>query len=107
LFWGSTPPHQATFFGPGARRLLNSYDEGFRLTGDLDYFLRLSSLDDIRIFVDNIVLVLMGNSGVSARESKRRINEVISSYKKAFGYLWFFPFLLRYLQRLWSISTKA
>ena len=106
LFWGSTPPHQATFFGPGARRLLNSYDEEFRLTGDLDYFLRLSRLDGIRVFVDKIVLVLMGNSGVSAKESKRRINEVISSYKKAFGSIWFVPFLLRYLQRFWSILTK-
>ena len=107
LFWGSTPPHQATLFGPGARRLLNSYDDDFRLTGDLDYFLRLSRLGGIRVFVDNIVLVLMGNSGVSARESKRRINEVVTSYKKAFGYLWTFPFLLRYIQRLWSILVKA
>jgi glycosyltransferase involved in cell wall biosynthesis len=107
LFWGSTPPHQATFFGPGARKQLSSYDEGFRLAGDLDYFLRLSRLEGIRIFVDNIVLVLMGDSGVSAKESKRRITEVVFSYKKAFGSLWFFPFLSRYWQRLWSILTKA
>ena len=42
LLLGSTPPHQATLFGPGARSMLNQYAAGFRLSADLDYFLRLS-----------------------------------------------------------------
>ena len=44
LFLGSTPPHQATLFGPGARRHLSRYASGFRLSADLDYFLRLTNL---------------------------------------------------------------
>ena len=106
LFWGSTPPHQATLVGPGARRLLNSYNEEFRITADLDYFLRLSQLGQIQVFVDTLVLVLMGNAGVSARECKRRTIEVIRSYRKSFGYLWIFPFVLRYTRRAWSILKQ-
>lgn len=107
LFWGFTPPHQATFFGPGARRLLDSYDEELRLTGDLDYFLRISQFAEVRVFVDELLLVLMGNSGVSTRENKRRIKEVIKSYKKSFGYLWLFPFVMRYCQRLRSLMVQT
>lgn len=106
LFWGSTPPHQATLFGPGARRILDSYDEEFKLTGDLDYFLRLSQHTDVRIFVDRLVLVLMGDSGVSANENKRRFREVTRSYKKSFGSLWYFPFMMRYLQRIRSLLVQ-
>jgi glycosyltransferase involved in cell wall biosynthesis len=39
LFLGSTPPHQATLIGPGARRHLACYEESFKLSADLDYFL--------------------------------------------------------------------
>jgi glycosyltransferase involved in cell wall biosynthesis len=107
LFWGSTPPHQATLFGPGARKILDSYDEEFRLAGDLDYFLRLSEHTHVQVFVDRLVLVLMGDSGVSANENKRRFKEVLRSYKKSFGYLWYFPFLMRYLQRIRSLLVQA
>lgn len=102
LFWGSTPPHQATFFGPGARSLVQQYNEAYRLSGDLDYFLHLSQTKNILVFIDDLVLVLMGDSGVSRKESLKRFREVSRSYKHYFKYQWFFPFIMRYIQRSWS-----
>jgi glycosyltransferase involved in cell wall biosynthesis len=106
LFWGSTPPHQGTFFGPGARRVLGSYDESYKLTGDLDYFLRLSQFSELRVFVDHLLLVFMGDSGISAKENKRRIIEVMKSYKITFRHLWLLPFLMRYFYRLKSLMVQ-
>ena len=42
LYLGSTPPHQATLFGPGALSKFRQYSEQFDLAADLDYFLKLS-----------------------------------------------------------------
>lgn len=106
LFWGSTPPHQATLFGPDSRRIVQQYDESFRLSGDLDYFLRLSQVKDVSIFVDDTVLVLMGDAGVSRRQGQQRFREVIRSYRQSFKTLWMFPFIMRYVQRSWSILFK-
>ena len=103
LFWGSTPPHQATFFGPGARRIVNQYNETYELSGDLDYFLNLSQNKYVSVVVDSFLLVLMGDSGVSRRKSLQRFSEVIRTYKHYFKSLWLFPFTMRYIQRLWSI----
>ena len=47
LLFGSTPPHQATLFGPGARRRLSRYSSNFSLSADLDYFLKLSCYPDL------------------------------------------------------------
>ena len=106
LFWGSTPPHQATFLGPGARSLVAQYNSSYKLSGDLDYFLRLSLAGDISIYVDELVLVLMGDSGISRKQNQQRLSEVIRSYRQSFGYLWLFPFTMRYIQRFWSIIYR-
>jgi glycosyltransferase involved in cell wall biosynthesis len=103
LLWGSTPPHQATLFGPAARNKISSYALGFRLAADLDYFLRLSSHSNVDVVVDNYDLVFMGDSGVSASNNKRRFYEVYMAYRRTFGIRWFFPFVMRYLQRIQSI----
>jgi len=99
LFWGATPPHQATFFGPGARYLLHRYNDRFKLTGDLDYYLRLSKFSKLKILVDSSILVLMGDSGASAIQSRRKYREVIQSYREAFGWSWIIAFTSRYIQR--------
>jgi glycosyltransferase involved in cell wall biosynthesis len=106
LFWGSTPPHQATFFGPGARRLLERYDDRFLLTGDLDYYLRLSLLGEVRVLIDQSVLVLMGDSGVSATKSRQKYKEVMRSYQRAFGWRWVIPFISRYIRRVASVIGR-
>jgi hypothetical protein len=104
LFLGSTPPHQATVIGPGARRRLPRYAEGFRLSADLDHFLQLSSFADLQVERLDLELVAMGSGGVSGVQTQRRLQEVRWAYRRAFGRRWPLPFLLRYGQRLWSLA---
>ncbi len=103
LFLGSTPPHQATLIGPGAQRRLARYAPGFELSADLDYFLQLSRADDLRVQLLDLELVHMADGGVSGQRTGRRLKEVRTAYGRAFGGLWWIPFLLRYLQRIESL----
>lgn len=103
LAWGSTPPHQATVFGPGARRHLARYDTDFRLAADLDYFLRLSRCPGLRVLLEPMELVRLGDGGVSGSQTGRRLSEVRRAYRRCFGAWWWGPFLLRYGQRLLSL----
>tara|TARA_Y100001954_G_scaffold231084_1_gene279782 strand:- start:423 stop:1235 length:813 start_codon:yes stop_codon:yes gene_type:complete len=100
LFWGSTPPHQATLFGPGSRKLLRRFAPGYRLSADLDYFLQLSSFKELRVQCTDLELVHMLDGGISAQQTRRRLQEVCYAYRSAFGGYWWFPFLLRYLRRM-------
>jgi glycosyltransferase involved in cell wall biosynthesis len=106
LFLGSTPPHQATAIGPGAWRRLPGYAEGFRLSADLDHFLRLSAFPDLRVERLDLELVAMGSGGVSGVQTRRRLEEVRHAYRRAFGATWPVPFLLRYGQRLLSLVKR-
>jgi hypothetical protein len=103
LFLGSTPPHQATLLGPGARRLVARHAPGFLLSADLDYFLQLSRFPSLRVTRLDLELVHMAEGGVSGRRTGRRLQEVRQAYARAFGGLWWIPYLLRYLQRIESL----
>jgi glycosyltransferase involved in cell wall biosynthesis len=103
LFLGSTPPHQATLIGPGARRLVARHAPGFLLSADLDYFLQLSRFPALRVAQLDLELVHMAEGGVSGQRTGRRLQEVRQAYRRAFGGLWWIPFLLRYVQRIESL----
>jgi glycosyltransferase involved in cell wall biosynthesis len=103
LFLGSTPPHQATFFGPGALALIPNFTTDMKLAADLDYFLNLSQHPGIKVYVEDETVVWIGDSGVSNRKTSLRLKEVKRSYRKAFGYKWWIPFVSRYLQRINSL----
>ena len=102
LFLGSTPPHQATLIGPGARSRLSRYAPGFRLSADLDYFLQLCLDPQLRVQTLDLELVHMAQGGVSGVQHRRRLHEVRCAYRRAFGWCWPFPYLLRYAQRFLS-----
>ena len=102
LLLGSTPPHQATLFGPGARRRLARYAPGFRLSADLDYFLQLSRSPDLVVQCLDLELVHMAAGGISGQQTQRRLQEVRRAYRRAFGWRWWFPFGLRYVRRVMS-----
>jgi glycosyltransferase involved in cell wall biosynthesis len=106
LFLGSTPPHQATVFGPGIFTILPGFSTDLKLSADLDYFLKISSNPDINILREDLDIVWIGDAGISKRETKRRLTEVRIAYTRAFGSLWWIPFILRYLQRIQSIVRK-
>ena len=100
LFLGSTPPHQATLFGPGARQRLVRYAPGFRLSADLDYFLQLSGYPGLRVQCLDLELVHMADAGVSGQQTQRRLQEVARAYRRAFAWRWLVPFVARYIRRL-------
>lgn len=106
LFFGSTPPHQATLIGPRAREELPMYHPWYHLSADLDYFLRLSTYSNLRVKVVDIELVCIGVGGISAQRTRRRLHEVIHAYKLAFGWLWWFPFVFRYYHRILSLFKR-
>ena len=106
LWFGSTPPHQATLFGPGVRRFLPSYSPGFSLSGDLDYFLRLSSHHGLLVQCLDLELVHMADAGVSGQQTHRRLLEVVRAYRRAFAWYWWFPFVARYIRRLASLFER-
>ena len=103
LLLGSTPPHQATLFGPGARRHLACYAPGFRLSADLDYFLQLSRQPGLHVQCLDLELVHMSDAGVSGQQTQLRLQEVCRAYRRAFAWLWWFPFVARYIRRLASL----
>ncbi len=105
LLLGSTPPHQATLFGPGARRRLGHYAPGFRLSADLDYFLQLSRQQHLRIVCLDLELVHMASGGISGQQHQRRLQEVRRAYRRRFALWWWFPFLARYGRRVASLLS--
>ena len=107
LLLGSTPPHQATLFGPRARQRLSSYAPGFRLSADLDYFLQLSSHPGLRVQCLDLELVHMADGGVSGQQTQLRLQEVRRAYLRAFGWRWWFPFLMRYTRRFASLLASS
>jgi glycosyltransferase involved in cell wall biosynthesis len=105
LFFGSTPPHQATLFGTGARQQLNHYAHGFRLSADLDYFLQLSLIPKLLVQSLDLELVYMADAGISSQQPQRRLREVQRAYQRSFGWLWWWPFLARYIRRVASLVS--
>ena len=103
LLLGSSPPHQATLIGPGARSQLACYAHGFRLSADLDYFLQLSRKPYLCVQCLDLELVHMADGGVSGQQTQRRLQEVCRAYWRLFYWLCWFPFLARYVRRLMSI----
>ena len=103
LWFGSTPPHQSTLFGPGAYSRLAYYSSEFRLSADLDYFLTLSSHSGLRVQCLDLDLVHMSVGGISSQQSKRRFLEVLYAYRTAFGWTFWFPFFARYFRRLYGL----
>lgn len=107
LLLGSTPPHQATLFGPGARQRLACYAPGFRLSADLDYFLQLSRHPALCVQCLDLELVHMADGGVSGQQTQLRLQEVRRAYLRAFGWRWCFPFLMRYMRRFASLLASS
>lgn len=103
LLLGSTPPHQCTLIGPGARKLLNRYDDRFGIAADLNYFLTLARRGSCLVSASPVCLVDIAVGGVSGVEHRRRFHEVVHAYRNAFSIFWPIPFLMRYFQRLLTL----
>jgi glycosyltransferase involved in cell wall biosynthesis len=99
VFLGPTPPHQGTLFGPKVRQRLPGYADGFDLSADVDYFLRLSRFADVDVDVLPVDVVEMSAGGVSGQRNKQRFREVKIAYQRRYAGIWWISYLFRYLNR--------
>ena len=90
--------------GPPARR--RDPVPGFRLSADLDDFLQLSRSTDLVVQCLDLELVHMAAGGISGQQTQRRLQEVRRAYRRAFGWRWWFPFVLRYVRRVASLLER-
>lgn len=98
LFLGFSPAHQSVILPPGYSSHLPLYETHFRVAADLDFFFKL--INKSRIYINNtICLAHVQCDGFSTRNQIKKYQEVISIYKSFFGYLFFFPLLLRYIYK--------
>ena len=100
---GFSPPHQGVIFGPKSLLKVNKYDENFKLAADLDCFLKLSRNRLLEIAILDIDLIYMGSEGVSSRNTIERLKEVIIAYFFEFKYLFWIPFIRRYIKKIISL----
>ena len=100
IFQGFTPPHQSTLIKGNSTILSNGYNENYKLAGDLEFFCRISKKYKLSIANYQFDIVHISTGGVSDRENILRFKEVIQCYFKYFKYNFFFPFILRYFNRL-------
>ena len=108
LFIGSIPAHQATIFNAKLLKNKISFKTEYKLAADLDIFLRLSKIKNLKIKTFNIDIVKIAPGGISKRLFKNRIYEVYNAYKYSFGIFWLIPFLIRYIKKIISfISIKS
>ncbi len=106
LFFGSSLPHQATIFSPKVRSRNLKYNLKFKLAADLEYFLKLSEFKDLNVKIYKTKIVSIGDNGVSSKKHLIRTYEVVTLYLKYFRFLFFVPFLFRYLRRILSLLKK-
>ncbi|MCQ9200648.1 MAG: glycosyltransferase [Prochlorococcus marinus CUG1437] len=100
LFFGNTPPHQATIFTPKFFKRKIFFDEELEITADLDIFLKISKFNDLSIYANNLEIVYMGNEGISNKKTIKKLKEVFSSYRKTFYEIAFVPFIFRYSKKV-------
>jgi len=100
LFFGFRQSHQGSLINP--RLNLNGlrYDEKFLLAADLNFYLDCANKKELISKTVNINIVDIGIGGISRKKHIQRFLEVINIYWKNFKYLFFVPFILRYIKCL-------
>ena len=104
LFFGLTPPHQSTLMHSSLFSPSFKYDDNYLLTGDLDFFCRLSKKKYLSAYLLDFFLVSMSCGGVSSRNHLQRFSEVKKSYTNLSKSLYMIPFFLRYLLKILKLS---
>ena len=104
LFSGRTPPHQTTFLSKTSRDKINNFSKEYKLSADLNFFLKLSNFKNIKIYNFDYELLYLSEGGISGIKTTSRLKEVLKAYFEEFSYFCIIPFLLRYL---FKVSTRS
>ena len=100
---GEAPPHQGTLFSPCFFTEKKLYDESYYIASDLEYFHYLSKRKNLNIYLSDIELLNLSPGGASSKKTFLKIKDLIHIFLKYYGFLFFIPFVLRYLKRIKSI----
>ena len=103
LFNGYIPSHQATLFSPKSLEFKPLYRKQFKLSADLDFYLRLSKKKGISIGCSNIEIVHLMEGGISGQSTKQRLKEVLNAYKFCFPNFYFYPLIMRYFRKILTL----
>ena len=100
LFFGFRQPHQGTLINPRLNLKDLIYNEKFELAADLNFYLDCSNKKELKCKTININIVDIGVGGISRKKHLQRFKEVFLIYWKNFKFLFFVPFILRYIKCL-------
>ena len=100
LFFGFRQSHQGTLINPSLNLKDLRYDEKLELAADLNFYLECSNNKNLISKTVNINVVDIGIGGISRKKHIQRFREVIFIYWKNFKFLFFIPFILRYIKCL-------
>ena len=101
LFLGKIPPHQTTLFGPEVRLFKSQYNTEYRLAADMDYFLAIGKVKDLKYLSYPLTIINILEGGLSNKMHWLRFKEVWKIYFINFGLFAIVPFLFRYLRKIY------
>ena len=100
LFFGFRQSHQGTLINPRLNLKDLRYDENLFLAADLNYYLDCANKKGLISKTVNINIAEIGIGGISREKHILRFKEVIFIYWKNFKFLFFVPFIFRYIKCL-------
>ena len=98
LFKGFRQPHQGTLINPRNNLKSLKYNTKFTLAADLNFYLDCTKIKNLKVRIVRKNIVNIGEGGISRRKNIVRFKEVINIYFKYFKFLFFVPFVLRYIK---------
>ena len=98
LFFGFRQTHQGTLINPRFNLKNLRYDDKYSLAADLNFYLDCAKKHNLRARTVNMNIVEIGIGGISRKNHIKRFGEVINIYWKNFNFLFFVPFMLRYIK---------
>ena len=104
---GSIPPHQGAVFSPKFFEYYKPYNEFYRIAADLDFFISIGKRKNFLTYCSNMHLLNLSIGGESQKKILLKIRDLILIYFKYFGFLFFYPLLVRYIKRLMSIKRLS
>lgn len=99
IFLGYVPMHHSVCFSSKVIKKFMPYNYQYKLAADCDLFFRLFRSEFINIGFISDILINIQDGGVSSKYTFVRLKEVISIYYSNYGFLFLFPFFLRYISK--------
>ncbi len=100
IYKGFTPPHQATLFNGHSGIMSYRYNDNYRITGDLEFFCRISKINELSIVNFSLKIIHISTGGISDTKHLLKLKEVIKCYLKYFKFRFILSLFYRYFNRL-------